>query len=163
MTYPDDRDPVPWMPRTEPLGQPAARPYPAQLPPTVPMTGPPVSPPPYYRQTTPMPGPTPPPPHVVVVQPPMRPSSGMATAAMVLGIVGIVSGCCSFGIPSILAVIFGHLGLRDTRNDVKSGRGQAIAGLVLGYLVFVPAVVFSIMIVFGGALGSLTPTPAPTP
>jgi len=87
----------------------------------------------------------------------------MATAAMVLGIVGIASGCCSFGIPSILAVIFGHLGLSDTRNDVKSGRGQAIAGLVLGYVVFVPAVIFSIMVVFGGVIGSLTPTPTPTP
>jgi Domain of unknown function (DUF4190) len=67
-----------------------------------------------------------------------RPSSGMATAAMVLGIVGLFS--C--GLTSILAVIFGHVAEVHTRDARQAGRGQAVAGLVLGYLVLAPALIF---------------------
>jgi len=54
----------------------------------------------------------------------VRQTSGMAIAAMVLGIVGF----------SLLAVIFGHVALGDVKRNRKDGRGMAIAGLVLGYL-----------------------------
>lgn len=53
-----------------------------------------------------------------------RPTSGMAVASMVLGLVGV----------SLLAVIFGHVALGDVKRNHKDGRGMAIAGLVLGYL-----------------------------
>lgn len=53
-----------------------------------------------------------------------RPTSGMAVASLVLGIVGV----------SLLAVIFGHVGLNDTRRHGKDGSGMAVAGLVLGYI-----------------------------
>jgi Domain of unknown function (DUF4190) len=57
------------------------------------------------------------------------PASGMAIAAMVLGIIGIVTGGILV-IPQILAVVLGHLGLKDPR-----GKGFALAGLIMGYLV----------------------------
>lgn len=56
--------------------------------------------------------------------------AGLAIASMVLGILWI------YWIGSILAIIFGHVALGQIKrsNGWKSGRGMAIAGLVLGYL-----------------------------
>jgi hypothetical protein len=53
----------------------------------------------------------------------------MAVASLVLGLVWI------YWIGSILAVIFGHIALNETKRDPRvGGRGLAIAGLVLGYI-----------------------------
>lgn len=58
----------------------------------------------------------------------------MAIASMVLGIVGVPL-CCLF-IPSILAVVFGFIGLNQIKQDTtQRGRGMAIAGIVLGFVV----------------------------
>ncbi len=78
-----------------------------------------------------------------VVRPP---SNGMAVTALVLGIVAIVFGIWIpipiFGLfmmfvaflPAVLAIVFGHVGLNNSaRNGV--GRGGAVTGLILGYLV----------------------------
>jgi hypothetical protein len=54
--------------------------------------------------------------------------NGLAVAALVLGILWL------FYVGSILAVIFGHVSLRQIRARGQRGRGVAIAGLVLGYL-----------------------------
>ncbi|MGO1884729.1 MAG: DUF4190 domain-containing protein [Citricoccus sp.] len=54
----------------------------------------------------------------------------MAIAALVLGIVGVVTGGFLF-VPQILAIILGHLSL----NKDRQSRAFAIAGLVMGYLV----------------------------
>lgn len=69
---------------------------------------------------------------------PTIPTSGLATASMVLGIVGLAFGWCLFAIPSVLAIIFGHLGMNDTKYNQRAGRGMAVAGLVLGYVALVP-------------------------
>jgi len=53
--------------------------------------------------------------------------NGWAVAALVLGILWI------FWIGSILAAIFGHIGLGQIRRRGQSGRGMAIAGVVLGW------------------------------
>ncbi|MGM7666916.1 DUF4190 domain-containing protein [Microbacterium sp. A93] len=58
------------------------------------------------------------------------PVNGMAIAAMVLGIVGVVSGGFLL-VPQVLAIVLGHLSL----NKDRQSRGFAIAGLVMGYLV----------------------------
>jgi hypothetical protein len=58
---------------------------------------------------------------------PKRRTSGMAIASLVLGIVG----CIPF-ISGLLAIIFGILGIRRTRDPYVGGKGMAIAGLVLG-------------------------------
>lgn len=55
----------------------------------------------------------------------------MAIASLVLGIAGLP--LCFLIVPSLLAVIFGVIGLNQIKNDAtQTGRGLAIAGLVLG-------------------------------
>lgn len=56
-------------------------------------------------------------------------SNGMATASMVLGIVGMFIP----GITSILAIIFGGVGISKA-NKGAEGKGKAVAGLVLGII-----------------------------
>lgn len=104
-----------------------------------------------------------PPPQVVVVQTPQVPNPGLAVASMVLAILGLISSCCSFGIFSILAVIFGHMALHETRNGAKSGQGMAQAGLVMGYVIVIPAILFSIWVVFGAGLAAIQGNPEPIP
>lgn len=71
------------------------------------------------------------------------PTNGMSVAALVLGILGIAP----------LAVIFGHIAVRDIRNNPpQSGHGMAIAGLVLGYVALaVWAMFFLFFLVMVGA------------
>jgi hypothetical protein len=66
---------------------------------------------------------------------------------MVLGIVGILFGWCSLGIPSLLVIVFGHLGLNETKTGAKTGRGMAIAGLILGYVCLIPTVLITIWVI----------------
>ena len=55
----------------------------------------------------------------------------MAVASLVLGIVSIP--LCFIFIPGLLAVIFGAVALGQIKsNPGQTGRGQAIAGLILG-------------------------------
>jgi len=86
------------------------------------------------------PPPPPPPPSYAAPQPgyqygtgaPAGATNGMAVASLVLGILTIVT--C--GIGSILAVIFGYVGKGqiDRSGGTQSGRGLAIAGIVLGWV-----------------------------
>ena len=70
-------------------------------------------------------------------------TDGMSIAAMVCGIVGLVSPGAGI-ILSILAIIFGGVGMgRTRRNPELRGRGMAITGLVLGIV----GVVFTVLIV----------------
>lgn len=54
-------------------------------------------------------------------------TDGLAIASLVLGIVWVA------GIGSILAVVFGHVARRRIRRTGQSGKGMALAGLILGY------------------------------
>lgn len=73
-------------------------------------------------------------------------TSGFAISSMILGILGIVIGWFTLAIPSILAVIFGHIARGKIRQSggTITGDGMAIAGLVMGYLVF-PIFIISIL------------------
>jgi hypothetical protein len=64
-------------------------------------------------------------------------TNGFAIAAFVLAIPPV----CMFtvGVGSLLGVIFGIIGLRQTRRDGSRGRGMAITGIVLGALGLVVA------------------------
>ncbi|SCL50791.1 DUF4190 domain-containing protein [Micromonospora chersina] len=86
-------------------------------------------------------------------------TSGMATASLVLGILGVLGGWCLFGLPCVLAVILGHLALRETRDGMRSGHGMAVAGLVLGYVFVGPMILFTVMVFFGSVLTAATPAP----
>jgi hypothetical protein len=84
------------------------------------------------------------------------PASGTAIASMVLAIIGLLSGCCTFGIPSVLAIILGHVALSETRSGARSGHGMAVAGLVMGYLVVAPALAFSAWFLFAGGMAAVS-------
>jgi len=92
---------------------------------------------------------------------PGRPTSGAAVASMVLGIVGIVFGCYTFGVPNLLAVVLGHIGYAATRNAQVGGRGMAVAGLVMGYLMVVPVIAVIVLGGIGALVGTGNPSPTP--
>ena len=62
-----------------------------------------------------------------------RPTSGSATAALILGICGLI--VCPL-ICSVLALVFGYRarGDIDASGGRLDGRGQAVAGIVLGWV-----------------------------
>lgn len=130
MTYPGERPPdVPGQPGNWTPNPP----YPIQgdsgYPPAIPGQVAPQSPGPY------------PPPYAPLV----RPTSGMATASLVFGIAGLFLFCLV--IPSLVAVICGHEAIKVTKGGHQAGHGQAVAGLILGYVVMIPT---AIWLVFGG-------------
>ncbi|WP_174843925.1 DUF4190 domain-containing protein [Cryobacterium sandaracinum] len=74
------------------------------------------------------------------------PTNGMAITSLVLGIVAIITGIwipipilglfmmfLAF-LPAVLAVIFGHVGLRNATRLGGIGRGASLTGLILGYI-----------------------------
>lgn len=71
-----------------------------------------------------------------IVQPVMvavvPPTNGKATASMILGLCSLAVWFLA-GIP---AVILGHMALKEINlsNGMQGGKGQAITGLVLGYI-----------------------------
>jgi hypothetical protein len=83
-------------------------------------------------------------PYYVQIQKP--PSNGLAITSMILGIVAIVIGIWALipflglfaavtgFLPAVVAVILGHIGLARARQMNSTGRGQAMAGLVTGYI-----------------------------
>lgn len=61
-------------------------------------------------------------------------TSSWAVASLVLGIAGLLLLAAHLGFLALLAVIAGHAAVRDTRGGIRSGRGLAVVGLVLGYI-----------------------------
>ncbi|NLC17767.1 MAG: DUF4190 domain-containing protein [Clostridiales bacterium] len=62
---------------------------------------------------------------------------GMAVASLVLGIFGVLFGCCSvwfINIPAAIAALI--LGIMSIRNK-KAGKGMAIAGIILSSIALV--------------------------
>ena len=76
---------------------------------------------------------------------PIAPSDGLGTAALVLGIIGVILAFGVIGIiPSILALIFGIIVRKRANRGRASNGGQALAGLILGIV----GIVVSIGMVF---------------
>lgn len=75
-----------------------------------------------------------------------RKNNGMALASLITGIVGVF--VCFLPVLSLLAIVFGHVGLSQLkqRADREQGRGMAIAGLVIGYLTLVAAIGFWVLV-----------------
>jgi hypothetical protein len=88
------------------------------------------------------------------------PTSGMAVASLVLGIVSLMSGClfhigAIFGLPSaIMAIVFGVLARPKIASGENSGRGMALAGIICGsiYLAIVVIVVIIVLVFIGFAM-----------
>ncbi|MEV0151247.1 MULTISPECIES: DUF4190 domain-containing protein [unclassified Nonomuraea] len=87
-----------------------------------------------------------PPPHPHPTQP-SAPTSGIAVASLIFGIIGLIGSWCLFGIPSIVAIVLGHAAARKTKQGIRPGHGMAVAGLVLGYIVAVPAFLISAFVI----------------
>ncbi|MBO0983054.1 DUF4190 domain-containing protein [Rathayibacter sp. SD072] len=62
---------------------------------------------------------------------PRTPLNGLAVAALLCGILGLAPA----------AIVLGHVGFAQARRSGQRGRGLAIAGFALGYLVVILAVV----------------------
>lgn len=67
-------------------------------------------------------------------------SNGFCVASLVLGIIGIPAFCAA-GIPAILAIIFGIIGLTQVNQGRGSGRGMAITGIIGGVIGGIIAVI----------------------
>jgi predicted metalloprotease len=86
--------------------------------------------------------------------PPQSPVSGLAVAAMVVGIVAIFPGCCLsyYGLIGlgIVAIVFGVL----ARNQISAGRGRgagmALAGIILGSVGALLGISLIMIVMFGG-------------
>lgn len=88
-----------------------------------------------------------------------QPSSGLAIASMILGIVAIPTSCMyGIGLPcAILAVIFGHIARGKARRGESGGDGMALAGLICGYIMLALIVIGVIVVVIaiaGASAGS---------
>ncbi len=78
-------------------------------------------------------------------------TDGLATASFVCGIVGVfLSICYGMGVfCSIAAVVMGHISLSNIKKsgDMLQGRGLAVTGLILGYLII--ALITAVVIIVG--------------
>jgi hypothetical protein len=81
-------------------------------------------------------------------------TSGMAIAALIMGIVSVTLGlCCCYGLPfNLLGIVFSAVALVQIKNDPehRQGRGLAIAGLVLSVLsILLAGVLLAVGMAFG--------------
>jgi hypothetical protein len=84
----------------------------------------------------------PPQPHA---QPQKQGTNGMAVASFVLSLLWI------WGLGSLLAVVFGVIGRRQTSETGQGGSGLATAGLVIGIVGLVGAVIVTAVVVAAGS------------
>jgi len=78
-------------------------------------------------------------------------TSGLAVAALVLGILSIALLCIIIGfIPGILGIIFGAIALGQIKKEpqVIQGRGLAIAGIITSII----GILFSILLIIGAVM-----------
>ena len=91
--------------------------------------------------------------------PPANAAGGQnKTLALVSLIAGILSLCCWISpLTGLIAIITGFLGMKKANNDPANygGKGLAIAGLVLGGLLFVAGIAYWIFIIFFNGLAML--------
>lgn len=80
--------------------------------------------------------------------PPSAPTNGMAIASLVCGVLGL-----AVGITFIPAIICGHSSIKQIKQTGEGGRGLAVAGLVLGYLVFALFLLLVVALVVIAVLG----------
>ena len=70
---------------------------------------------------------------------------GLAVASMVAGILSLL-GCSMFA--AIPAIVCGHIGVRQADRGEASGKGMAMAGLIMGYISLVVTVIIVAIYVF---------------
>jgi hypothetical protein len=87
--------------------------------------------------------------------PGVQQTSGKSTAALVLGILGLV--LCPL-ICSVLALVFGYQARReiDASGGAIAGRGPATAGIVLGWIGVAIVAAFTALVILGLVVGDET-------
>lgn len=90
---------------------------------------------------------------------PAQPQNGMGTAALVMGILQFF---CLGIIGSVLAIIFGRIGMRNAEQGLATNGGAAKAGYILGIigviLFVIGIIIWLIVFVFAAASGELEVT-----
>jgi hypothetical protein len=100
---------------------------------------------------------------------PVRPTNGLAIGAMVVSIAAAL-GLCAYGMGGYLGIvgaILGHVARRQIRSTGESGDGMAMAGVIVGWISTVIAVIATAVIVYfvwwvATRTPSTTPYPYPT-
>jgi hypothetical protein len=74
-------------------------------------------------------------------------TNGFSIAALVLGILWL------YWVGSVLALVFGYMGKKqiDEAGGMQTGRGMAVAGIVLGWIGVGTLVVFLVLVLVGVA------------
>lgn len=75
---------------------------------------------------------------------------GLLSMIPVIGIIFSIIAMFLWIAP-VLAVIFGHIGLGQIKRTGEEGRGQAIAGLIIGYVTIALGLIMAIVMI--GILG----------
>jgi hypothetical protein len=74
-----------------------------------------------------------------------KPHNGLGTAALVLGILGLLGSILFFGaLLGLIAIVLGFIALGRVRRGEATNRGASIAGIVLGFLSLVIPVILLI-------------------
>lgn len=81
-----------------------------------------------------------------------RENSSLATVSFVFGVIGFLSSWWLFSIPSLIAIVTGHIARsRISRSEGGlDGDGLALAGLILGYVVL--AIYLLIILILGAGI-----------
>ena len=98
-----------------------------------------------------------PPPGAPLPNASQKPTSNLAIASLVCGVAGFACG----GLPSIPAIICGHMARAQIKKDPSiQGSGMALAGLILGYLMLVLIILYVLVVVGLVIFGVMTQTPS---
>jgi hypothetical protein len=84
-----------------------------------------------------------------------RPTNGLAVASLVTSLCGLF--LC--GVPAIVGAIMGHVARKQIRERGEDGDGMALAGIIIGWVLFV--LYLGVGVLF--ALGIFAAANAPTP
>jgi len=85
---------------------------------------------------------------------PVQQSNSMAVAGLVLSCVAML--CCSCGPLGVLGIVFSAIGVAQANRDpAQSGKGIAIAGIVIGSLTVLGSIVTVLMGWFGAIIDQI--------
>jgi hypothetical protein len=124
-------------------------PPPPPPPPSAPPPPPGAPPPPSYGQ---YPGSYPPPPQAspyggYAPPPPSAPQNGLGIASLVTAIIALLSVVGGIGL-GVVAVILGFMGWGKAKRGQATNGGVAVAGIVLGFLSIIEAIVVIVLSVW---------------
>lgn len=157
-------DQPPFQPPSQPPTEPPTQP-PTQDGTVPSFSAPPLPPPGQFSSPPPPPPPTVPQfgaqfgdqPATATSAPLSAGNNGVATAALITGIIGLLTFfICGLGaLLGIVAAVLGFVGLSNSKKLIDSrGKGQAIAGIITGSLAVLATIGLFVIFVLLGAVGS---------